>query len=58
MSQSHTNDVSIARHALLRGWARWLALYIDDLQEEVRRIEKMRGTNFGVAVKSDYNALL
>lgn len=61
MSQSHTNDVSdvsAARYALLRGWAKWLALYIDDLQREVRRIEKMRGTNFGIAVKSDYNALL
>lgn len=49
--------MNTARYILLRGWAKWLAIYVDDLQREVAKIERMRGTNFGIAVQSDYNAL-
>lgn len=50
------NSVSFKRYALICGWARWLTR-LPDIEEKKAQLIRLRGTNWGIAVKDDVLAL-
>lgn len=52
-----SDQISLKRYALLRGWAKYAILFCDDITSEMDRIVNLRGSNFGIAINQDYNAL-
>lgn len=54
---SGSNTISVARYALLRGWARYLCLVTDNICLKKQELIKLRGTDFGIAVDRDIHAL-
>lgn len=56
MDNQPDQSVSFRRYALLHGWARWMTR-LPDIEKQKEKLIKLRGTNWGVAVKDDILAL-
>lgn len=54
----HSNDITVSfkRYALLHGWARWLTR-LPDIEDQKKKLIRLRGTNWGVVVHDDILAL-
>lgn len=51
-----SQSVSFRRYALLHGWARWLTR-LPDIEDQKKKLIRLRGSNFGIAVNYDILAL-